>query len=100
MVKYMLIIAMILILSVASAYAERAITITLEPELLTGTDTACQSFHEIVDNLFTKYDIVNINNIGWIPFTKSTITKSEWQDFTDVEDALATMRAENTEGDE
>ena len=96
----MLIIAMILILSVVSAYAERAITITLEPELLTGTDTACQSFHEIVDNLFTKYDIVNINNIGWIPFTKSTITKSEWQDFTDVEDALATMRAENTEGDE
>jgi len=100
MVKYMLIIAMILILSVASAYAERAITITLEPELLTGTDTACQSFHEIVDNLFTKYDIVNINNIGWIPFTKSTITKSEWQDFTDVEDALATMRAEVTEDDE
>jgi hypothetical protein len=91
---------MILILSVASAYAERAITITLEPELLTGTDTACQSFHEIVDNLFTKYDIVNINNIGWIPFTKSTITKSEWQDFTDVEDALATMRAEVTEDDE
>ena len=100
MVKYMLIIAMILILSVASAYAERAITITLEPELLTGTDTACQSFHEIVDNLFTKYDIVNINNIGWIPFTKSTITKSEWQDFTDVEDALATMRAEVHEADE
>ena len=91
---------MILILSVASAYAERAITITLEPELLTGTDTACQSFHEIVDNLFTKYDIVNINNIGWIPFTKSTITKSEWQDFTDVEDALATMRAEVQEDDE
>jgi len=100
MVKYMLIIAMILILSVASAYAERAITITLEPELLTGTDIACQSFHEIVDNLFTKYDVININNIGWIPFTKSTITKSEWQDFTDVEDALATMRAEVAEGDE
>ena len=96
----MLIIAMILILSVASAYAERAITITLEPELLTGTDTACQSFHEIIDNLFTKFDIVNINNIGWIPFTKSTITKSEWQDFTDVEDALATMRAEVMEDDE
>ena len=91
---------MILILSVASAYAERAITITLEPELLTGTDIACQSFHEIVDNLFTKYDVININNIGWIPFTKSTITKSEWQDFTDVEDALATMRAEVAEGDE
>jgi len=100
MVKYMLIIAMILILSVASAYAERAITITLEPELLTGTDSSCQSFHEKIDQLFTKFDIVNINNIGWIPFTKSTITKSEWQDFTDIEDALATMRAENTEGDE
>ena len=100
MVKYMLIIAMILILSVASAYAEKAITITLEPELLTGTDSSCQSFHEIVDNLFTKFDVVNINNIGWIPFTKSTITKSEWQDFTDVEDALATMRAEVQEDDE
>ena len=100
MVKYMLIIAMILLIAVASAYAERAITITLEPALLTGTDIACQSFHEIVDNLFTKYDVININNIGWIPFTKSTITKSEWQDFTDVEDALATMRAEVAEGDE
>jgi hypothetical protein len=96
----MLIIAMILVLSVASAYAERAITITLEPALLTGTDSSCQSFHEKIDNLFTKYDVININNIGWIPFTKSRFTKSEWQDFTDIEDALATMRAENTEGDE
>jgi len=86
---------MILLIAVASAYAERAITITLEPELLTGTDASCQSFHEIVDNLFTKYDVVNINNIGWIPFTKSTITKSEWQEWTEfreTEDGYIAMR--------
>lgn len=87
-------------MAVASAYAERVITITLEPELLTGTDTACQSFHEKIDKLFTKHETVIINNFGWIPFTKSRITKSEWQDFVDIEDALATMRAEVQEVDE
>jgi len=103
MVKYILIISMILKIAVASAYAEKMIAITLSDEMTSGTDTACESFHEYIDSLFTKYETVIINNTGWIPFKTKRITRSEWREwieFKDMEDGYLALHSEEKGDDD
>jgi hypothetical protein len=95
---------MILLIAVASAYAEKAITVTLPENLTSGTDAACESFHTYIDNLFTKYETVIINNTGWIPFAQKRITKSEWREWIELRDTeegyLALHAEEKGDSDE